>query len=73
MATIRFSEILKLSVSERSQLDEDIWDSIAAQPEAVTLTEPQRAELDRRLADARANPGVGTPWSEVKARLLGSS
>jgi putative addiction module component (TIGR02574 family) len=72
MATNPLPEILKLSVAERIQLVEDIWDSIAAEPDAFPLTEEQRAELDRRLADAEANPGVGTPWSEVKARLLGS-
>lgn len=72
MATNPLPEILKLSVSERIQLVEDIWDSIAAEGDALPLTVEQRAELDRRLADAEANPGVGTPWSEVKARLLGS-
>jgi putative addiction module component (TIGR02574 family) len=72
MATNPLPEILKLSVSERIQLVEDIWDSIAAEPDALPLTEEQRAELDRRLADAESNPGVGTPWSEVKLRILGS-
>ena len=72
MRTDPLSEIRKLSVSERIQLVEDIWDSIAADAETLPLTEEQRAELDRRLADAEANPGVGTSWSEVKARLLGS-
>jgi putative addiction module component (TIGR02574 family) len=72
MATNPLSEMLKLSVSERIQLVEDIWDSIAVEPDAFPLTKEQRAELDRRITDAEANPGVGTPWSEVKARLLGS-
>ena len=72
MATNPLSEILKLSVSERIQLVEDIWDSIAAETDTLPLTDTQRAELDRRLADAEANPGVGTPWGDVKARLLGS-
>jgi putative addiction module component (TIGR02574 family) len=72
MATNPLPEILKLSVAERIQLVEDIWDSIAAEPDAFPLTEEQRAELDRRIADAEVNPGIGTPWSEVKARLLGS-
>jgi putative addiction module component (TIGR02574 family) len=71
MATISLSDILKLSVSERIQLVEDIWDSIAAEKEAPPLTPEQREELDRRLDDAEANPGVGRPWEEVKARLLG--
>jgi putative addiction module component (TIGR02574 family) len=73
MATNPLSEILKLSVAERIQLVEDIWDSIAADPDALPLTPEQREELDRRLADADANPGEGRPWSEVKARLLGST
>jgi putative addiction module component (TIGR02574 family) len=72
MDTNPLSEILKLSVSERIQLVEDIWDSIAAETDTLPLTDAERAELDRRLADAEANPGVGTPWGDVKARLLGS-
>lgn len=75
MSTIPFSEILKLSISERIQLAEDIWDSIAAEtPDALPpLTEAQTRELDRRLADIEADPGVGATWAEVRARLLGSA
>jgi len=72
MTTNPLPELLKLSVAERIQLVEDIWDSIAAEPDAVPLSDDLRQELDRRLADQAANPGVGKPWSEVKARLLGS-
>ncbi len=72
MKTNPLSDILKLSVAERIQLVEDIWDSIAEEADALPLTDAQREELDRRLADQEANPGVGRPWSEVKARLLGS-
>lgn len=76
MATISFSEILRLSASERIQLAQDIWDSVAAEasadPDAMPLTEAQRQELDRRLADIEARPGTGRPWAEVKERLLGS-
>ncbi len=56
MATIPLSEILKLSVAERIQLAGDIWDSIAAEPEALPLTPAQRDELRRRSAAYRANP-----------------
>jgi putative addiction module component (TIGR02574 family) len=72
MNTDLLSDILKLSVAERIQLVEDVWDSIAAEPEELPLTEEERQEMDRRLADVDANPGVGKPWAEVKARLLGS-
>ncbi len=38
-----------MSVAERIQLAEDIWDSIAASPEAVSMTDAQKQELDRHL------------------------
>jgi putative addiction module component (TIGR02574 family) len=43
------SDILRMSVAERIQLVEDIWDSIAASPESIPVTDAQKAELDRRL------------------------
>jgi putative addiction module component (TIGR02574 family) len=66
------NEALKLNVSERLQLVQDIWDSIASFPEAVELTEAQRQELDKRLQAYHANPNSGISWEELKARLLGS-
>jgi len=33
------SDIFELDISERIQIVEDIWDSIAASPEAVPLTD----------------------------------
>jgi putative addiction module component (TIGR02574 family) len=71
MSTETLSEILKLPLDERIQLVEDIWDSIAANPNSVDIPAEQRAELDLRLNDAAANPGQGRPWSEIRDRLLG--
>ncbi len=42
----------RLSVADRLILVEELWDSIAA---ATPLTDAQRAELDRRLADHEVN------------------
>ncbi len=39
-----------MPASERLELLEVIWDSLAETPEAVPLTDEMRAELDRRLA-----------------------
>ena len=60
----------KLSVAERIQLAEDLWDSI---PESVdnALTDAQKAELDRRLEDLEQHPDAGEPWEVVRARLYG--
>ncbi|MFL6199319.1 MAG: addiction module protein [Thermoanaerobaculia bacterium] len=69
MGTITISDLLHLSVAERLQLVEDLWDSIAAEPEALELTQAQKEELDRRMAEHRADPGSAIPWEEVRTRL----
>jgi putative addiction module component (TIGR02574 family) len=67
------TEYLKLSVSERIQLVEDIWDSIAAEaPDAVGLSQAQKAELHRRLAAHRADPSTSIPWEQVRSKLFPS-
>jgi putative addiction module component (TIGR02574 family) len=67
--TFPLAEILRLSVDERIQLAQDIWDSIAAVPEAISLTDAQRAELDRRLAAYEENPDEGIPWDEFRKQF----
>lgn len=63
------AEYVKLSIPERIQLVEDIWDSIAEIPEALSLTKAQQAELDRRLDTYRRNPEEGLPWEHVKEAI----
>jgi putative addiction module component (TIGR02574 family) len=69
--TLKALKIDQLSVAERILLVEEIWDSIAAEEEELPLSEAQRQDLERRLADYRANPKAGSTWEEVKARLRG--
>ena len=69
----RAGDILELSIAERMQIVEDIWDSIAAVPEAVPLSEELKKELDRRLEDYHLNPDAGSPWIAVRERLRSGS
>jgi putative addiction module component (TIGR02574 family) len=69
MARLTHDEIEQLSVAERLRLAEEIWDSIAATPERLPVTEAQRAELDRRLAQHEQEPSRAIPWEEVRAKL----
>ena len=70
MKQLSVAEILELPVAERIRLVEVIWDSIAAVPEAVPMSEDLKAELDRRLAEFEANPEAGSPWAEVRERIV---
>ena len=63
------TEIEKLSIPERIQLVEDIWDSIAARPDEVPITEAQRNELKRRVQKYRENPQEGVSWEQLKAKM----
>ena len=64
-------EFLKLSVAERIQLVEDIWDSIVAEnPDAVQLTPAQREEIKRRLDAHDADPDSAVAWDEVRSELF---
>jgi putative addiction module component (TIGR02574 family) len=63
------AEILALPVTERMRLVEAIWDSISAVPDALPLTQWQKDELDRRLAEFEADPDSGATLEEVFARI----
>jgi putative addiction module component (TIGR02574 family) len=63
------AEASKLSVSERIELAEAIWDTVEPDLAAIPIPESHRAELERRLADLDKNPDEGSPWEEVRARL----
>lgn len=60
-----------LSVSERIQLVEDIWDSIVAEnPESIQLTPTHRTEVKRRLEAHDANPDSAVSWDSVRTELF---
>ena len=63
----------RLSLAERILLVEELGDSIAAHPEVFTLSEPHGHDLRRRLDAYRDDPKAGSPWEEVRARLMGSA
>jgi len=62
----------ELPISERIQLVEDIWDSIAEETlgGALQLSPEERAELHRRYAAHQADPSTSIPWEEVRAALF---
>jgi putative addiction module component (TIGR02574 family) len=69
MAVPSRQEIEQLSVDARIRLIEEIWNSLCETPDALPLTDAQRDELDRRLAQDAADPSAGETWEEVRERL----
>jgi putative addiction module component (TIGR02574 family) len=62
-------EICQLSIAERIQLAEDLWDSILDKQDELHLSAAQTQELDRRLERYQQDPTAGSTWAEVKQRL----
>ena len=63
------SQLLKLGISEKLQLVEDLWDDIASVPERVPVPDWQKEELARRKSEHLQNPASGASWEEAKARI----
>ncbi len=61
------AKLQELPVEERIRIVEDLWDSIAADQEALRLTTEQKAELDRRLDAYESNGNRGRLAADVVA------
>jgi len=70
MNAVAFPEIESLSVPERLQLVEDIWDSIACSSSQIPVPQWQKDELDRRKQAFIQNPDSGETWEQVKHSIL---
>ena len=67
----REASIFDLSPSEKLQLVEDLWDDLAATPEAVPVHDWQKQELSRRKASLLRNPASASSWEDVMGRVRG--
>ena len=63
------ADVLDMPIKERIQLVAEIWESIAARPDEIELTDATRELLRKRLAAHRAQPDAGSPWEEVRRRI----
>lgn len=73
MSTVPLSELLRLSVAERVQLAEDLWDSVAAEvsvhPDSLPVSEAQKDIILRRSAAYQENPGAAVPLEAALDRI----
>jgi putative addiction module component (TIGR02574 family) len=64
-----FAQVFELTLSEKLQLLEDLWDSIAQFPEQIPVLDWQKEELAKRKAAYLQNPNAGSSWEAVKDRI----
>ena len=62
-----------LSVDEKIDYLQSLWDRIAATPAAIPVPEWHHEILEQRVNDLDANPGSGETWNVVLERLRGTS
>ena len=73
MSTGPISDLLRLSVPDRIELIEELWDSVAddvnADPSRLPLSDAQRSLLRSRSEAYRRNPGAAIPLDEALERI----
>jgi putative addiction module component (TIGR02574 family) len=67
-------QVLQMSAEDRLELIDEIWESLhppgSIRPdEPFVLSEAQKAELDRRIAEYERDPSRAIPLEEFLARL----
>ena len=67
--TLSQHDIEMLTVVERLELIERVWDSLTMTQDDIPLTNSQRAELDRRIDELEEKGPVGIPWEQVLDRI----
>lgn len=69
MVNPTITSIFDLSPAEKLQIVEDLWDDLAATPEAIPVHDWQKEELARRKANLMKNPASALTREEVKRRV----
>ena len=70
MKTSEIPQLKELTTAEKLLLVEDLWQEIAAEVEAAPLAPHVVQALEESAARYAVEPNEGSPWSEVRARVL---
>ena len=65
--TVQSLGIDKLPIGEQLDLAHAIWDHVAQTPHPSFLSDAQRQELRRRVAEHDADPDNTISWEQIKA------
>ncbi|MDH5739505.1 MAG: addiction module protein [Nitrospira sp.] len=59
----------ELTVDERIDFVQSLWDRIAATPEQVPVPDWHRKIIRERLESYRTNPDAGRSWTDVRTEI----
>lgn len=59
----------ELSIDERIDFVQSLWDRIAATPQQVPIPDWHRRIILERLESYRADPTAGRPWADVRTEI----
>ncbi len=59
----------ELSVEERLDYVQSLWDRIAAKPEAVPVPDWHLQVIEERMNESQANSRAGRSWDEFREEL----
>ena len=63
------TSLKNLPVKDRLRIVEDLWDSIAADQDQLSLSDKQRQELDLRLDEFELDGELGEPADQILANI----
>ena len=63
-------DITRLTVGERLELIEQVWDSLRRDADVLPLSAAECAIIEARRAEQRAEPGAAVDWEIVRADLV---
>ena len=63
-------EIARLTVGERLELIEQVWDSLRRDTGVLPLTDTERVVIESRRAEHRADSASAVDWETVRADLV---
>jgi putative addiction module component (TIGR02574 family) len=63
-------DVAQLTVAERLELLDALWDSLRSAPDAVPLSDAKHRLIEERRVEHQRDPRAAIPWEAVRAELL---
>jgi len=69
MTSLQISELHKLSVKDKMEVVQTLWDDIAEKQAITDIPETHKKILDERLHLISSGQAIFKPWSEVQQKF----